>query len=222
MNPLSDRRRPAASDIWKAATTCAAWPVGLRKIMLTVVALVIATIGFGGEALAGDWRYILSPPQSLAQVEHDVAVRYSDIVQMTVKELVSARSRQTPLLLVDVREADEFAVSRLSGAVRLDPDASVSDARSMLSGSARGRVVVLYCSVGQRSSAMARRIQGMLIESGAQGVVNLSGGIFAWHNAGLPLVNAFGATRYVHPFNTAWGRMLIHPDLASPTPLPAP
>lgn len=222
MNPLSNQRWPAMTDVWKAVAAHVALPGGPRMIMLAVTAMVIAASGYGGVAQAGDWRYMLSPPQTLAQVEREVAARYRDVGQITVGELATLRARQTPLLLVDVREADEFAVSRLSGAVRLDPDASVGGARSMLSGSARGRVVVLYCSVGQRSSAMARRIQGMLIEGGAQGVVNLSGGIFAWHNAGLPLVNAFGATRYVHPFNTAWGRLLIHTDLASPTPLPAP
>ncbi|MBI5941014.1 MAG: rhodanese-like domain-containing protein [Caulobacterales bacterium] len=222
MTPLSDERWPGTTDVWKAVAAHVALPIGPRVIMLVVAAIVIATSGYGDAALAGDWRYMLSPPQTLAQVEREVAARYRDVGQITVGELATLRSRQTPLLLVDVREADEFAVSRLSGAVRIDPDTSVSDAGSMLSGSARGRVVVLYCSVGQRSSAMARRIQGMLIERGALNVLNLRGGIFAWHNAGLPLANASGATRYVHPFSGQWRSLLIHPDLASPTPLQAP
>lgn len=108
--------------------------------MLTVAAIVIATSGYGRVAAAGDWRYTLRSPRALAQVERDVAARYSDVGQMTVGELVIARSRQSPLLLVDVREVDEFAVSRLSGAVRLDPGTSVSGAISMLSRSARGRL----------------------------------------------------------------------------------
>src|SRR3990167_4049092 len=218
MNPLSDGRWPGTTDVWAHV----ALPIGPRVIILAVAAIVIATSGYGDAALAGDWRYMLNPPKTLVQVEREVAARYRDVGQITVGELATLRSRQTPLVLVDVREADEFAVSRLSGTVRVDPDTSVSDATSMLSGSARGRLVVLYCSVGQRSSAMARRIQGMLIERGALNVLNLRGGIFAWHNAGLPLVNASGATRYVHPFNEQWRRLLTHPDLASPAPLQAP
>lgn len=65
---------------------------------------------------------------------------------------------------------------------------------------------------------MARRIQAAMAADGATGVLNLRGGIFAWHNAGLPLVNARGATRYVHPFNAAWGRLLTHRNLASHVP----
>ncbi|MDO8295896.1 MAG: rhodanese-like domain-containing protein [Caulobacter sp.] len=157
--------------------------------------------------------------RTLDQVERDVAARYRDVGQITVADLARAISRQGPLLLVDVREVDEFAVSRLRGAVRLDPGASVAAARSRLSGNVRGRVLVLYCSVGRRSSAMARRIQAAMAADGATGVLNLRGGIFAWHNAGLPLVNARGATRYVHPFNATWGRLLTHRDLASRVPV---
>lgn len=219
MSPPADER--GAAPVTRAGLFARREPSSFRWRIIapTIAAIVMAAAGFGGAAVARDWRYMLHPPQTLAQVERDVAARYSDVGQITVGELATAQSRKAPLLLVDVREADEFAVSRVRGAIRLDPDASVNAAKSLLSEPARGRMVVFYCSVGQRSSAMARRVQSPLIADGARGVVNLRGGIFAWHNAGLPLVNAGGATRYVHPYNAEWGRLLLHRDLVSRVPM---
>lgn len=219
MSPPADGRGAAPVNGAGLSLAREPSPFAFRVIMPTIAAIVMAAAGFGNAAVARDWRYMLHPPQTLARVERDVAARYSDVGQITVGELAAARSRQAPLLLVDVREADEFAVSRLKGALRLDPNASVSGARLLLSEPARGRMVVLYCSVGQRSSAMARRVQRLLIADGALSIVNLSGGIFAWHNAGLPLVNGRGATRYVHPYNAEWGRLLLHRDLVSRVPM---
>jgi 3-mercaptopyruvate sulfurtransferase SseA len=43
---------------------------------------------------------------------------------------------------------------------------------------------------------------------GVNNVVNLKGSIFAWADAGLPLVNQAGTTRAVHSFDKHWGQLL--------------
>ena len=78
--------------------------------------------------------------------------------------------------------------------------------------------VVFYCSVGERSSQMAKKADKLLRERGAHGVYNLRGGIFAWHNATNPLVDAKGITPYVHPYNDKWGELLVHRDKISMSP----
>lgn len=68
-------------------------------------------------------------------------------------------NRLRPLLL-DVRTAAEFSVSHISGATRVDPDTSLETLQPLLKSTQRP--IVLYCSVGWRSSQLGQR----LIKSG--------------------------------------------------------
>ena len=104
------------------------------------------------------------------------------------------------LLLIDAREPEEFAVSHIAGARNLR---TVSDVKAaQIPADAR---IVLYCSVGYRSSALAER----LMAAGFVKVANLEGSIFAWLNEGRPVVGPDGeATTRVHPFSDRWGTLL--------------
>lgn len=141
----------------------------------------------------------------LARVERLVARRYDDVD--TVDAATAARGA---FLLVDVREAQEYAVSHLPGAVRIAPDASAEEALDVIETARNGRPVLFYCSVGVRSSELAERVQRRL---GAQGVhtANLKGGIFRWAKQGLPLESAHGPTRMVHGYDTLWAKLAPSP-----------
>jgi rhodanese-related sulfurtransferase len=179
------------------------------------IALAIAT----PPASAQNWSYFISPPASLEVIESDLARHYPDVANLTPAALSGEFSEGgAEVLLLDVREPGEFAVSRLAGAIQIEPSASASEVVGIVGARARGRIVVLYCSVGQRSSAMARRAQTALRQAGAVEVVNLQGGIFSWRNAGLPVVSARGATPFVHPYNRTWSRYLQRQDLVAYTP----
>jgi rhodanese-related sulfurtransferase len=85
------------------------------------------------------------------------------------------------VLLLDVREDDEWAAGRAAEAVhvalsRLDP-ASVPDELP----------VVAVCRVGSRSHMAA----AALIARGVD-AVNMTGGMLAWQAAGLPVVTGDG------------------------------
>lgn len=109
-------------------------------------------------------------------------------------------SHPQPLLL-DVREPEEFAVSHLRGARRVDFGAQ---ANAVLAGVPPAQPIVCYCAAGFRSSVMARR----LARAGHREVFNLEGAIFDWACAGRPLVCGEQPVRVVHPFN--WlGRLLL-------------
>ena len=86
------------------------------------------------------------------------------------------------IVLVDVREADEYAAGHIEGALfnplsRFDP--------SKLPAAAEGQKVVIYCRSGRRSvSAMEQaRLAGR-----RDADTHFGGGILAWLNAGEPVV----------------------------------
>jgi len=137
-----------------------------------------------------------------------VRLRFAGVPSITTAELAAWMgdlSRARPVLL-DARQVEEFAVSHLPGAVRVDPRGRGLEG---VEGAGPGDPVVVYCSAGYRSAAVARR----LIKSGAQPVWNLEGSIFAWANEGRPLEAGGMPAGVVHSFNRA-GELLLRRGLA--------
>ncbi len=186
-----------------------------RRRALAASGGVVVTLALPSPADALGLGDIIAPPRSLETIAHRLERDYPRLDHLRPEILASHLSAPDNLRLYDVREADEFAVSRLRNAERLSPAVSPRAALRQIGGDISGRSFVFYCSVGQRSSRIADRVQDALMSSGARGVLNLRGGVFAWHNQSLPLVNANGQTLYVHPFNAAWGRLLERPAYAS-------
>lgn len=91
------------------------------------------------------------------------------------------RHREDPAgpILLDVREATEFAEVRAPGAVLVPT--SVFMAR--LGELPADRPLMVVCHVGGRSAAVA----AYLIRAGRTDVVNVAGGMDAWQRAGLPV-----------------------------------
>ncbi|MDX1717237.1 MAG: rhodanese-like domain-containing protein [Anderseniella sp.] len=157
---------------------------------------------------------------TLDEVEKDVSADYPSVRHVLPKSVPMAQSSSREVLLLDVREEDEFAVSHLPGAIRVDPDMSPEDFMAKFGGMAAGKQVVFYCSVGVRSSQMAERVGARLSTAGARGVANLSGGIFRWHNERRGLVSRQGPTDLVHPYNRKWGALVARQPQISYTPVP--
>jgi rhodanese-related sulfurtransferase len=93
------------------------------------------------------------------------------------------------VLLIDVREANEFAFERIPGAL-LYP-LSTFDSRAIPAVS--GRKLVLQCAAGGRSMRAAQA----LAAAGHAEVHNLEGGINAWKAQGLPLIRVEPTTGQV-------------------------
>jgi rhodanese-related sulfurtransferase len=95
-------------------------------------------------------------------------------------EALKARLDAGTVLLVDVREPDEFAEGHIAGAVNLPLSRFVPDQLP----DAAGRSVVLQCAGGKRSAMALDKC------SAAQAAIDthLAGGIGAWKSAGLPVV----------------------------------
>ena len=167
-----------------------------------------------------------APPQlnaaafTLDSVQQDILTDNPTIPQMDRRQLLKLRQDEEPLLLFDVREKDEFAVSHLENAIRLDPATWKSQFAANWAKKLRGKTVVFYCSVGVRSTKMAAYLAPYLKQQGASAVYNLQEGIFGWANAGKPMVNKKGPTSFVHPFDDHWGQLLNSRDLWRKTPAP--
>jgi rhodanese-related sulfurtransferase len=105
--------------------------------------------------------------------------------ELTPREVADLlRARQ--ILLVDVREPDEYAAQRISGAL-LFP-LSTLDASALPPDGPRR--VVFHCGSGKRSALAAQA----RLAAGAPRAAHLAGGIGAWKSAGLPVLQLDPAT----------------------------
>jgi rhodanese-related sulfurtransferase len=141
--------------------------------------------------------------QDMTGIVERVRAAFPRVPQWSTEEAasrLSAESGDRPLLL-DVREPEEFAVSHIPGARNVPPDANVED---VLEGIPADRQILVYCSVGYRSSEFAEHIRA----AGHAAVANLEGSIFKWANEARPLVSETGVTRQVHGYDAKWSRYL--------------
>ena len=142
-------------------------------------------------------------PLRWPEVKARIRSRYPAVPQLSaaaLRDWLSDATRPPPLLL-DIRTPKEFADGHLEGAVRVD---SVGDALRRLRLRPAGVSAVLYCSVGQRSSALAEA----LLARGVGSIQNLEGSLFEWANEGQPVVASDGRTGKVHPYDREWGVLL--------------
>lgn len=124
-----------------------------------------------------------------------------------------ARRLKAPLArpaLIDTRTKEEYAVSHLPGAVWAE---SPTEIRKALADVPSDRIVVLYCSVGVRSSKAAAE----LLRGSRGNVFNLRGSIFQWANEGRGVVREGKPVSVVHPYDRNWG-VLLDPKLRGGQP----
>ena len=182
-----------------------------REFGLLMMALVLAVSGATSMAFARD-----IDGDGLRAVHEKAAARYSDVRQISAKELATLRLNEVRApLIFDVREQQEYAVSHLADANQVKPDITAADFLSTFGKMFQGRTVIVYCSVGVRSMHLAARVQVAVKSAGAQAIYNLAGGVFNWHNQSRPLANKGGLTDLVHPYNWRWSRLVKRRKLIS-------
>jgi rhodanese-related sulfurtransferase len=104
------------------------------------------------------------------------ATKTKDLTPQQVKTALDAHQ----ILLIDVREPDEFAAEKIAGAMNV-PLSTLNPAALPDAG---GKTIVLQCAGGKRSAMAVDRCRkaGQAIET------HLAGGLAAWKAAGLPTV----------------------------------
>lgn len=173
---------------------------GRQRALWTIVMGALCMIGCADD----------TAEQRLEKVRQEIHTQYPDVKQISTAGLADwlADSTRTPPLLLDVREAAEYQASHLKDARRVEPG---KPPENWLPSPDSGCAIVVYCSVGERSSKFARELNKL----GFRNVFNLDGSIFQWANEGRPLFAGDQPVRTVHPYNRKWGRLLkreLHPE----------
>jgi rhodanese-related sulfurtransferase len=176
------------------------------RFTIAVGATLLALVAAGPPVLAGGQR-------CLNDLERKVAQDHADVRALTAEQFEARLAENNDVVVFDVRDSVEYDVSRLPGAIRVEPGISASEFMRQHGAALTGKTVLLYCSVGVRSSRLARRIDKAVRSAGAEGAYNLRGGVFSWHNTGRTLVAADGATENVHGFNRDWSRYIDFDNL---------
>lgn len=146
-------------------------------------------------------------------LEKVIALRYP-VPQVSSDSLAARLVRSDSTLMVfDTRPFEEYDVSRLRDAIRIDPDLDVEEFIATYGQELFGRDLIFYCSVGYRSSDFVQRVMSAAQEIGARSVYNLRGGLFRWYNENRPLFRE-APVDTVHPYDAQWGRFLRKKEVA--------
>ena len=100
---------------------------------------------------------------------------------VTVEQAATIIEDNSELVIVDVRTLAEYSEGHIEGSINVCVGCDPTDILNYLM---KEDEILLYCESGYRS-AIAMRI---LFENGYSTVFNLQGGIVAWKNAGLPVI----------------------------------
>ena len=109
--------------------------------------------------------------ETLSMVRED----FPRVQHISTDELAAILEGHTDFTLLDTREPEEYEVSHIQGAFLAE---GVRDALKVLKDKSREDLVVVYCSVGYRSSNIAKK----LARRGFTNVVNVEGSLFKWAN----------------------------------------
>jgi rhodanese-related sulfurtransferase len=110
---------------------------------------------------------------------HDLVVQAKQAVQeISVEKAVAAI--QTCDVLIDVREADEYAAGHLPGAIHMSRGMLEFKMAGNPKMQARDLNIVLYCKTSGRAALSAKSLADM----GYTHVRSIAGGVDAWVSAG--------------------------------------
>ena len=130
-------------------------------------------------------------------IKLSIRLQFSQVRQLSTTELAAwlQKDNEPKPLLLDARTPEEYRVSHLANA-KLIPN----DLEDLKQGINYATPIVVYCSVGYRSAAIARQLQAM----GYQNVFNLEGSIFQWVNEHRAVYREGKLTDKVHPYDRFW------------------
>ena len=176
----------------------------IRELPLMLSALAVAGIFAAcSQQPAADWP----------GMKRTIRDKFPEVRQISTTQLSEWLAQPEPPLLFDARAPKEYAISHL---LKAQPAENEQQALALLKDTSKDRQIVIYCSVGYRSSALARQLQ----QAGYTNVFNLEGSIFEWANDGRPVYQGNQRVKTVHPFDEKWGtylnRELWSPLSASP------
>ncbi len=171
----------------------------MKRKTLFILAGVVVLIGLGTLVGCQDNQQGITWQEVIKNIRNE----FPDVRHTSTDELYSwlADSKGGSVILVDAREKEEFQVSHIPGARHIPYNENSLNSLMNLN---QDSLIVVYCSVGYRSSILARKLQGI----GFTRVYNLEGSIFKWANEERPLEQNGNMVQKVHPYSPYWGKLL--------------
>jgi rhodanese-related sulfurtransferase len=173
-------------------------PQGSRRWVWVLLLVLVLPLLLGAAVAAFAGRPIAFEVVRRLTVRKLPSVRWTDAAEL-------ARWREDPgrpaPVVLDARTAEEYGVSHLPGALRIEPYRPLLRPRR---GFPKDTAIVVYSSAGYRGARVASWLAGQ----GYTNVSNLDGGIFRWANEGRPVFRNDRPTTEVHPYNPKWGLLL--------------
>ena len=114
--------------------------------------------------------------------EKGAAPALKNISAQEAKDLIQQRKADPNFVILDIRTPQEFAAGRIDGAVNLDFHAP--NFKESLKALDKNKTYMMYCRSGNRSG----KALGMMEGQNFTDVYNMTGGIGAWAQKGLPVV----------------------------------
>jgi rhodanese-related sulfurtransferase len=198
---LRRNQAPEEDDEYEEEAPAGRWSRGRagrrRWLRIALFLLVIPLLVGAGVA------YFAGRPIAFDAIRRITDYKFPKGRWVDAAELVRWRADpgRAPPVVLDARTEDEYAVSHLQGAVRIDP---YRPSLRPLRGFSKDTAIVLYSSVGYRGA----RVADFLARQGYSQVYNLEGGEFRWANEGRPVFRQDRPTAQVHPYNPTWGLLL--------------
>jgi len=190
------------------------WPHGFCKRTVCFKSYEMTQLFYkaflGFTLLAIPVQTLAKNPQSQSRLEKihaDILTDYPSLSHISRADLQS-RLNENDVLILDTRPLKEYNVSHIPGALQVDPHMDATTFQTKFGSQLKDKTLIVYCSVGRRSSILGERLQKTAIEAGALSVKNMEGGVFGWHNDGRVLENESGPTASIHPYNVFWGRLI--------------
>jgi len=115
-----------------------------------------------------------------------VAEAKAKISEVTVQQVKAELDAGKPVILVDVRDLEEFEAGHLPRALNISRGLLEWKIGAMIPD--KNANIVMYCRTDARSALTTARLQ----EMGYTNVRNMQGAFKAWGEAGLPIYNRHG------------------------------
>ena len=144
--------------------------------LLTVLVMLFSVACGGNTAPAAEPVAAVESESAAAQ---PAAVDLNTLAELIDPQTVAALKDNPEVLVIDVREQDEYNDSHIPG-ITLIPMSTIADRLAEIP---KDKTVIVTCRSGNRSSQVA----SFLREQGFTNIHDMAGGIVAWQNAGLPV-----------------------------------
>jgi rhodanese-related sulfurtransferase len=116
---------------------------------------------------------------------------FPDIPDISVEELLKFQKKEN-VILVDVRNPEEWTISMLPGAIT--KETFMDNIHHY-----KEYMIIPYCTIGYRSGLFTKEISKTKLNS-----KNLRGGVLTWAHAKQKFVNTDGDSQKVHVYGEKW------------------